>query len=991
MLLKNFHLREWKESEVNPLIIHYNLQSLAGDLSYNFLFHSLPHSERRNTGQLRSYWLNNYAHIEAGGWWCSGIDLVTLNDSDWGCFKPDTPRCNAQGKVIKYEHPPKTPTGVFALRVPEYLAQTILHPNPSFQADPDPCLTTDTAEARGMWSRIKTDPAIPLTITEGAKKTACVLSAGHACLGLPGVYNGVRTPKNQYGDKIGKPTLIPELECIDWQGRKVTFLYDQDTKRKTVRNVRKAIQRLGYQLARRGAEVRVASWHNQYKGVDDLVAACGQQALARAISLAEPLATYNLKEYTDLDRYVTHRVHQQYLADRRGEAIANPLGLGGFPPALKGTPSDKRPVQEHGITIEADVQLIGLKSAKGTGKTEYIRQLIAKDLASGKGVLGLTYRIQLGVISAARLGLDYISDIHTSPQRGALGYFLCVDSLHPKSQAKFDPQQWTGATVILDEVEQILHHLLNSATCRKYRTIILENLKQLLRLVVATGGKIIIADADLSAIAYRHITEWIGTPVKTAIIENSWQPEAKDCTVYGSNAQLLANLCHNLDAGARVMVHTSSQQATSSYGSLNLENILQEKYPQRSILRIDAESIADPNHPAYGCMGKINDILPHYDIVIASPAIETGTSIDIKHFDSVWGFFGGIQTVNSVVQTLARVRDGVPRHVYLAPRGRQKIAGGSCNPWQILNSTKQHARTILQLLGDGYNPETDLTGEFQPESLKSWAISAAVTNAQNLTYRESVLRQLALDGYDCQFYTEPDPDDKLVKEMVQISKQELIESENQQTLEAPSPSNSEYETLQNKRAKTATQRATERKGTLERMYQVPVTDELIALHRDGIYPKLRLHYYMSLGREQVLERDRAAVDAAKEAGAGNLYFPDLTSNTYISKVTALEILDIGQVMREHELYSNDNLREWAERVLRYRSGIKDILGVSVTEKMSPIQIAKKLLSVMGLNLTYKCYQGSARKQEKRVRLYEFTPPQDHRGEIFAAWNATAEK
>jgi Domain of unknown function (DUF3854) len=960
------HCNEWKESVIDPFVFHYNLQSLSGDNPYEYLLYGLPTTARRNDGRIRDGYLRRYAHLENGGWWCAGIDLLTLENSQWGCFKPNTPRQDAKGKVIKYEHPPQTPTGVFALRVPQYLAQTILNPSPSFLANPDQqrreSNSSDTPatakEAVGMWERIKTDSSIPIFITEGAKKTGCVLSAGYACIGLPGVYNGLRTPKNQYGDKIGNSTLIPELECINWQGRKVVFLYDQDTKRQTIRNVRKATQQLGYQLASRGADVRVASWSKEYKGVDDLVAACGRQALDTAISLAEPLITYALKDYTDLSPYITHRVHQRYLEN---------------------------------IPLDDDVQLIGLKSAKGTGKTEVIRSLIAEDLDSGKGVLGLTYRIQLGISSAARLGLDYISDIHTSPQRGALGYFLCVDSLHPKSQAKFNPQQWAGATVILDEVEQILHHLLNSNTCKQYRALILTNLKQLLRLVVETGGKIIIADADLSLIAYRHITEWIGIPVKTAIIENTWQPEVKDCTVYGSSASLLAKLCQHLDTGERGMVHTSAQKATSAYGSLNLENILQEKYPQRSILRIDAESIADPNHPAYGCMGKINETLQNYDIVIASPAIETGTSIDIQHFDNVWGFFGGVQTVNSVVQTLARVRASVPRHIYLAPKGRQNIANGSCSPWHILNSTKQHARTILNLLGDGYQPETDPTGEFQPESLKTWAISAAVINAQNFTYRESILRQLAFDGYRCQFYSEPDSDDKLMKEIVQISKQELLEQENQQTLEAPSPSNSEYKSLQNKRAKTTSERAQERKGTLEHLYQVPVTQELIALHRDGMYPKLRLHYYMSLGREQVLARDRATVDAAKEAGEGNLYLPDLTSNTCISKVTALEILDIGQVMQEHELYSNDELQEWADRVLRYRKEIKQILGVTVTEKMSPIQIAKKLLSVMGLDLTYKCYQGSARKKEKRVRLYCFTPPQDHRGEIFAAWNASAAK
>ena len=69
MFLKDFHLREWKKSKIDPFTINYNLQSLAGDSPYDFLFHNLPDSERRNTGQLRSYWLNNYAHVEAGGWW----------------------------------------------------------------------------------------------------------------------------------------------------------------------------------------------------------------------------------------------------------------------------------------------------------------------------------------------------------------------------------------------------------------------------------------------------------------------------------------------------------------------------------------------------------------------------------------------------------------------------------------------------------------------------------------------------------------------------------------------------------------------------------------------------------------------------------------------------------------------------------------------------------------------------------------------------------
>jgi alkylated DNA repair dioxygenase AlkB len=48
------------------------------------------------------------------------------------------------------------------------------------------------------------------------------------------------------------------------------------------------------------------------------------------------------------------------------------------------------------------------------------------------------------------------------------------------------------------------------------------------------------------------------------------------------------------------------------------------------ILRIDSESVSDPNHPAFGCISHLNEILTQYDLVIASPSLETGVSIDIK-------------------------------------------------------------------------------------------------------------------------------------------------------------------------------------------------------------------------------------------------------------------------------------------------------------------------------------------------------------------------
>ncbi|MDJ0537411.1 MAG: DUF3854 domain-containing protein, partial [Microcystis sp. M53603_WE2] len=119
------YLEEWRGSGVDAELIHLNVTSLAGLSPSEYLLYSqeLP---RRNDGRVRDDILKRYEHISQGGWWCSGIDLLTGNYDLWGCFKPDFPRLSLdKAKPIKYEHPPQTPTGVFALRVPLKIWQRI--------------------------------------------------------------------------------------------------------------------------------------------------------------------------------------------------------------------------------------------------------------------------------------------------------------------------------------------------------------------------------------------------------------------------------------------------------------------------------------------------------------------------------------------------------------------------------------------------------------------------------------------------------------------------------------------------------------------------------------------------------------------------------------------------------------------------------------------------------------------------------------------------
>ena len=57
-----------------------------------------------------------------------------------------------------------------------------------------------------------------------------------------------------------------------------------------------------------------------------------------------------------------------------------------------------------------------------------------------------------------------------------------------------------------------------------------------------------------------------------------------------------------------------------------MESYLRLKFPELKVLRIDRESVADPNHDAYGCMANLDFLLAKYDVAIASPVMAQTSS-----------------------------------------------------------------------------------------------------------------------------------------------------------------------------------------------------------------------------------------------------------------------------------------------------------------------------------------------------------------------------
>ncbi|MCB8789028.1 DUF3854 domain-containing protein, partial [Planktothrix agardhii 1025] len=99
--------------------------------------------------------------------------------------------------------------------------------------------------------------------------------------------------------------------------------------------------------------------------------------------------------------------------------------------------------------------LVCIKSGKGTGKTENLIKLIQESMGIGRKV--------------------------------------------------FNPSEWEDAIIILDEVEQIIWHLLNSSTCTDKRAILCRMFMELMQTVLGSDGLVVAQDADLSDYAIDYL------------------------------------------------------------------------------------------------------------------------------------------------------------------------------------------------------------------------------------------------------------------------------------------------------------------------------------------------------------------------------------------------------------------------------------------------------------------------------------------------------
>ena len=1010
------HYSEWFNSAVHQEIIDLNVVAVSGKETLSRLVPDIDTTSQRVQPDAQWRWVNQrYQDLGLDGWWCSGVDILTMEPASWGCFKSESPRIDsdksevffgADGQIrpqlqkhlllksglfgwrvslkckpIKYEHPRGVSTEIFALYVPHRIWQAVaLRYNVQLPEN------YEKLPLEAFWQWVIDNPSVPIILTEGAKKAGALLSCGYVVVALPGVNSGYRVPKDDFGNLDGMRCLIPQLKKLAVKGRRIYFCFDSDTKQHTIRSVNTALTQTARLLIKEGCEVNVIRWNSLLgKGIDDVILNHGTEQFNEFYRNAISFDEWQSSQLKALTYAPNLLLNQRYL----GEFI---------PPT--------------------SAKLICLKAPKGTGKTEWVKFLTDGVIRSGeKDILGITHRVQLGLGTAQRLGLSFISEIAAikdSAEKTAAsvaGMFLCIDSLHALSQARFNPDDWKGCWVILDEIVQLIWHLLTAETdIKKHRVTVIKNLKQLL----INAEKIFLLDADLNDTAIDFIRGLIGYEIEPWIVVNEYKFE-QPWTVHHfdtkSPASLIKELGNRLRLGEKHMLNLSAQKHKSKWGSINLEEYFNQEIPGLKILRIDSNTVTTPGHPAYRCTSDLNKILEsrEYDLVIATPTIETGVDIKVDAFDGVWGIFQGVQSTDSVRQHLSRYRPPVPRYVWLKPVGINRVGNGSTTEKGLRASELTKDKAIRKQL-DGCGFEETLDNDFDQIYLRTWAKLGAVINLGMRAYSAQILSDLQAEGHIIIDATEAinlasKEEDKVTQDAITEVRDENYLAYRERVASAPTPTQKELDDLTRQQEKTDPEREKEHNGILNVKYSVPITSELVEKDDSGWYFKISLYYYFGEGRKYLSDRDKKVMSNALEKGNGHRFIVDTNASHLGTKIATLDYLGLGALLDGEEFDENHPvIQELFTKCKMHSWDIKTLLGIDFSKEDKPIAVAQRLLSAIGYKMPY--LRRETRGGE-RVRIYgkpaaqflmddsgkkvfigddgKATPLPDGREEVFVKW------
>jgi hypothetical protein len=838
-----------------------------------------------------------------------------------------------KGKPRKYESPKGFGVRGGFSPIPDRLWQEIARQHDIPIACPlDKCpLSRDYS----FWQWVEDHPTLPITVTEGYKKAQHLLTRGHIAIALSGITMGVFNP-----DAQGR-RLRPYLQLFAQPGRAIVIAFDAETKRKTRRDVQRETRKLAQGFARAGCLVFVLSVPllsgTDKTGIDDYGVAMGEAATEQLYATALPVSTWLWKQ--------RHQAQRTQLPWLRLDS-----------PQLQVT--DLAHLPATGIAV--------LDSPKGSGKTAGLAHLVA----GAEKVVLLTHRVCLGRNLAERIAVDWKSDLDKGQgrwiaegERPTQRIALCVDSL-----LALDPQDFWGCQLLVDEVDQVFHHLLCSSTCNKdgKRPALLARLHEL----VQVSQRVVAASADITDAELDYLQTLKGEAAPLHLIRNTYLPQGYPVRLLASPTKdaLVAQLLADVKAGRKVFVATDAKSDSKAIAQLLRD--LEAVKPGLRVMLVNSETSGGEVEVEF--IRHINQHVTDYDVVIATPSLATGVSIEVEHFDLVYGLFTGVLPDSDIAQALARVRAAIPRVVWCPDVGKNfSRVSRSAYPVQVKQAIQTQWDRETQLIRTSLRPdisaivEDEFTLQDNPH-LNYWCRVTARTNESLWNLRSNLLERLQAEGNQVAVEV-PDSDDPDVAEQLKVARQQAKQAQCEAIASARILTKPELQQLQARDSRTPTQLLDEQKTKMAEFYGVAdVTPELVALDNGGRLRGQIVELEALLeGRDYSIHRDQEAIARQAQWQKG-IFLPDQPCHELRRFVQ--EGLGLTAFLDPQGEWSEADLAPIGDRARQYAHEVQQHLGFSLPdapEQISNGWIFRRLLLQLGGRVSVRRVGGRG----EQVKLY----------------------
>ncbi len=354
----------------------------------------------------------------------------------------------------------------------------------------------------------------------------------------------------------------------------------------------------------------------------------------------------------------------------QGFCAASSAQLGSFPPQSDSPYRAIFPTQDaiEGIK-EADIHLLNsrhlgnieipqgityIKSPKGSGKTELLRQVVSDP---HKSVLLIGHRRALIRQLCERLNLScYLDEGKDGIPIDHKRYGVCLDSL---SKARDFPYDY----VLIDKSEQVLSHFLSDTMEDKRSSLIYR-----LRHHVAKAKRLVALDADLGWTTFRFFNSCgrsADVSKSAAVFLNEHVSAKIPLKVFNSKAHLVGEIHSAVARGERCYVTSNSRALIKSlFETLSIEVGTEE------IIQITSKNSQSVEIQEF--LSNIKDHARNYRVILTSPSVSTGVEISFEDeeqvFDHVFGIFEPkITTHFECDQQLLRVRNPKAVSVFISP------------------------------------------------------------------------------------------------------------------------------------------------------------------------------------------------------------------------------------------------------------------------------------------------------------------------------------